>query len=273
MKPLSVGDSPLVKYLLCTVMATLLVSLMVLGSGCKPMDKRSVEADVLKDIRDTTVIPDLGSYDEAIRKKSVNRILMSLDKAPDITRNLLLATIDDSMVSARTKRVICTLLADLGDFRAMAPLTRMLAEGSQAEDDLLETALLEFGERAVSGVSTVLAEGGPIARRNAAGILLAIGGSSAHDALRLRLLIEKDPEVRFLCVCGLVEDRRTTSLALLGEALDDIDEEVRRAAWGGLSHRARPPGGILFNPSGLPEVRIRQALQVRKWLEGGAVPL
>jgi len=273
MKSLSVWNAPLVNHLLGTLMATLLVSLMVLGSGCKPMDKRSETADVLKDIRDTTVIPDLGSYDEAIRKKSVDRILMSLEKAPDITRNLLLATIDDSMVSARTKRVICTLLADQGDFRAMAPLTRMLAEGSQAEDDLLETALLEFGERAVSGVSTVLAEGGPIARRNAAGILLAIGGSSAHDALRLRLLIEKDPEVRFLCVCGLVEDRRTTSLALLGDALDDIDEEVRRAAWGGLSHRARPPGGILFNPSGRPEVRIRQALQVRKWLDGGAVPL
>ncbi|MDE0960585.1 MAG: HEAT repeat domain-containing protein [Planctomycetota bacterium] len=269
MMSIHTASTPLFRILWTLVLGTSLI----VGSGCQPIDKKRERAEVLKDIRDTTVIPDLGSHDTSIQKKSVDRILQSLEKAPEITRNLLVAALDDSMVSARTKRVICTLLADQADLRALAPLIRMLAEGALAEDDLLETALLEFGDRAVPGVATVLAEGGPIARRNAAGILLAISGPRAHDALRSRMLTEKDPEVRFLCVCGLVEDRRSTSLALLGDALDDKDEEVRRAAWGGLSHRARPPGGILFNPAALPEVRVRQAQQVRNWLGGGAVPL
>lgn len=255
------------------LLSSLLIVVLVSMVGCKTPDQRTEEANVLQDIRNTTVIPELGSYDESARKKSVERILMSLELAPEITKNLLVATLDDSMVSARTKRVICTILAEEGDLRALTPLTAMLAEGSVAQDDLLETALLNFGERAVPRIATVLAEGGEIARRNAAGILLGIGGPLAFDALRARLTLERDSEVRFLCVCGLVQDARSSSLPFLGVVLDDADEEVRKAAWGGLWRRTRPPGHLRFDASAAPSVRVRQAAQVRTWLEGGAVPL
>ena len=234
--------------------STLLLLLLLITVGCQPVEKRTDQADVLKDIRDTTVIPDLGSYDDSIRRKSVDRIVVSLEKAPEITK---------------TKRVICTILAEEGEKRALIPLTRMLAEGSQSEDELLETALLKFGEQGVPRIAAVLEEGSAIARRNAAGILLSIGGPLAHDALRMRLDIEKDPEVRFLCVCGLAQDARSNALVFLGTVLDDVDLEVRKAAWGGLSRRMRPPSSIRFDPAADPFIRGRQAQQVRRWIEGG----
>ncbi len=249
--------------------STLLLLLLLITVGCQPVEKRTDQADVLKDIRDTTVIPDLGSYDDSIRRKSVDRIVVSLEKAPEITKNLLVATLDDPMVNSRTKRVICTILAEEGEKRALIPLTRMLAEGSQSEDELLETALLKFGEQGVPRIAAVLEEGSAIARRNAAGILLSIGGPLAHDALRMRLDIEKDPEVRFLCVCGLAQDARSNALVFLGTVLDDVDLEVRKAAWGGLSRRMRPPSSIRFDPAADPFIRGRQAQQVRRWIEGG----
>ncbi|HIO65579.1 MAG TPA: hypothetical protein EYN40_02695, partial [Planctomycetes bacterium] len=93
------------------LLSSLLIVVLVAMVGCKTPDQRTEAANVLQDIRNTTVIPELGSYDESARKKSVERILMSLEMAPEITKNLLVATLDDSMVSARTKRVICTILA------------------------------------------------------------------------------------------------------------------------------------------------------------------
>ena len=248
--------------------AVLLVFSCLILVGCQPLPKRSDPEQVLKDIRDTTVIPDLGSYDENIQRKSLDRILVSLEKAPVITRNLLVATLEDSMIDARTKRVICTILAQEGDLRILPSLSRMLAEGSIAEDDLLESALVQLGERSVQPVSRVLAEGNVTARRNAASVLLALEVPYALDSLQDRFLVDKDAEVRFLCVCGLVQDARAESLSILAQALDDVDLEVRRAAWGGLARKTRPPTVIQFDAAAEPTVRAVQARQVRDWLRG-----
>ena len=60
------------------LLSSLLIVVLVSMVGCKTPDQRTEEANVLQDIRNTTVIPELGSYDESARKKSVERILMSL---------------------------------------------------------------------------------------------------------------------------------------------------------------------------------------------------
>ena len=73
--------------------ATLLMISSLLLTGCQPLEKRTKADDVLQDIRNTTVIPDLGSYDPILQRKSLNRILLSIEKAPAITRNLLVATL------------------------------------------------------------------------------------------------------------------------------------------------------------------------------------
>lgn len=254
-------------FLTCPIkcMALLVIS-SLLFAGCQPVQKRENPEQVLKDIRDTTVIPDLGSYDDKIQRKALDRILVSIDKAPAITRNLLVAALDDSLLDSRTKRVICTILAKEGDIRILPTLSGMLAEGSVPEDDLLESALVQLGERSVKPVSQVLAEGNVTARRNAASVLLSLDVPYALDSLQDRFVIEKDAEVRFLCVCGLVQDARAESLSLLANALDDIDVEVRRAAWGGLARKVRPPSSLRFDPNAKPNIRSLQAQQIRNWL-------
>lgn len=247
--------------------ATLLMISSLLLTGCQPLEKRTKADDVLQDIRNTTVIPDLGSYDPILQRKSLNRILLSIEKAPAITRNLLVATLEDSMIDARTKRVICTILAQEGDLRVLVPLSRMLAEGSLAEDDLLESALVQLGERSVHSVARVLSEGNVTARRNAASVLLSLDVPYALDSLQDRYQIEKDAEVRFLCVCGLVQDARIESLSMLTQALEDIDLEVRKTAWGGLARKVRPPPSIHYDPSAKPGIRAIQAGQIREWLD------
>ncbi len=246
--------------------ATLMTFTCLVLVGCQPVQKHADADQVLQDIRDTTVIPDLGSYDEKVQRKALDRILVSIDKAPSITRNLLVATLDDSLIDSRTKRVICTILAKEGDMRILPTLSKMLAQGSVPEDDLLESALVQLGERSVQPVSRVLAEGNVTARRNAASVLLSLDVPHALDSLQDRMVIEKDAEVRFLCVCGLVQDARAQSLVMLANALDDVDVEVRRAAWGGLARKIRPPQSIYFDASAKPAVRSVQAQQVRQWL-------
>ncbi|MGE4619945.1 MAG: hypothetical protein AAEJ04_09090 [Planctomycetota bacterium] len=252
-----------------TLLSSFLMVASLFVAGCQPVQTRAEESNqVLKDIRDTTVIPDLGSYDAAIQRKSLDRIMLSIDKAPGITLNLLVATLEDSLIDSRTKRVICTILAQEGDLRALPALSRMLAEGSVAEDDLLESALVQLGEKSVKPVARILAEGNVTARRNAASILLALDVPYALDSLQDRFQIEKDAEVRFLCVCGLAADARAESVSILAHALEDIDLEVRRAAWGGLARKVRPPQSIRFDPEASSSQRAFQARLVRDWLSG-----
>ena len=242
---------------------------MILSSGCAGPEKVSSQNDVLQDIRNTTLIPNLGAYDEEVQKHALDRILVSIRKAPMITRNLLAAELGDPFIGARTKRVICMVLAREGDDRALPQLTAMLAEGNVVDDNLMESALLEFGSVAVAPVSSVLAEGNVTARRSAASILLAMNLPRAFDALQDRFQIERDPEVRFLCVCGFAQDTREESIGILTGALEDADESIRQAAWGGLQRRAKVPSDLVFDPLAAPGMRKIQVTEIRSWLSGG----
>ena len=241
---------------------------MLISFGCAGPEKTPERDDVLEDIRNTTLIPNLGSYDEDVQKRAFDRILISLRKAPQITRNLLAAELDDPFISSRTKRVICMILAGEGDERALPRLVSMLAEGNTVDDNLIEEALLEYGSDAVEPVKTVLMEGNVTARRSAASILLTMKVPVAFDALQDRFTIERDPEVRFLCICGFAEDPRRESLEILARALDDVDEVIRGAAWESLKRRAKVPGDLRFDPMGTPGLRQAQASAIRSWLTG-----
>ena len=241
---------------------------LFLAAGCSTPDKTVDREDVLEDIRNTTLIPNLGSYDEEVQKHALDRILVSLSKAPLITRNLLAAELDDPFIGARTKRVICMILAREGDERSLPRLISMLAEGNTVDDNLIESALLEFGNDAIAPVAAVLAEGNVTARRSAASILLTMDSPVAFDALQDRFAIERDSEVRFLCICGFAEDPRQESIDNLAGALDDPDEVIRQAAWGGLKRRAKVPGDLPFDPEATAAMRQIQARAIRSWLAG-----
>ena len=236
--------------------------------GCSNQEKAGDRADVLEDIRNTTMIPNLGAYDEDAQKHALDRILVSLEKAPVITRNLLAAELDDPFIAARTKRVICMILAREGDQRALPKLVSMLAEGNPVDDNLIESALLEYGSDAVMSVTTVLTEGSVTARRSAASILLALDLPVAFDALQDRFIIERDTEVRFLCVCGFAQDPRVESVGVLAGALEDSEEAIRQAAWGGLQRRAKVPGDLVFDPFATPAMRKIQVKEIHSWLSG-----
>jgi hypothetical protein len=149
----------------------------------------------------------------------------------------------------------------------------MLAEGNVLDDDLIETALLEFGEVSLPLVMTVLQEGPVTARRMAASILLSLGVSQAFDALEDRYPNERDTEVRFLCVCGFADDKRSSSNRSLTDALDDIEEGIRQAAWGALQRRGLLPRSLGFDPEGMPSIRQSQIENIRSWFAGDSTPV
>ncbi|NCF55104.1 MAG: hypothetical protein GWP41_02410 [Planctomycetia bacterium] len=255
-----------------SVVLPLFLGAILLGGCAGPVPQESRE-DILKDIRSTTLIPNLGAYDDEVQKHALDRILVSLRKAPVITRNLLVAELQDPFIGARTKRVICTILAREGDQRALPTLSSMLAEGNVLDDDLIETALLEFGEVSLPLVMTVLQEGPVTARRMAASILLSLGVSQAFDALEDRYPNERDTEVRFLCVCGFADDKRSGSNRSLTDALDDIEEGIRQAAWGALQRRGLLPRSLGFDPEGMPSIRQSQIENIRSWFAGDSTPV
>lgn len=236
--------------------------LLLLGLGCTPAVR---DEDLLKDIRDTTVIPELGSYDPASQKDALKRILVTIEKAPEVTANLLAATLRDPVVSDRTKLVICWILASEKDSRAIPTLMELLGRVNEDPDQLIKDSLAVFGSRIVPGVARVLEGGSDLARLAAAEVLLDVALPEARVALADRYADEGEPEVRFLILCGAAADPRSSAEQLLFSGLDDVERQNRELAWEALRKKIAPPLILRFDAGAKEAVRKAQVSELRRW--------
>ncbi|HIA26826.1 MAG TPA: hypothetical protein EYN79_01685 [Planctomycetes bacterium] len=240
-----------------------LILLLVLCLGCTVPTR---ETDPLRDIRNTTVIPEVGSYDPAIQKQALQRIFLTLEQAPEITCNLLAATLRDPVVDDRTKLVICWILASEEDPRAIPTLMELLGRVNEDPDQLIKDSLATFGSRIVSGVAQVLEGGSDLARLAAAEVLLEIAVPEAHAALVSRYPLEEAPQIRFLILCGAAEDPSNDASEVLISGLDDAERQNREIAWEALRRKIESPSLLRFDAGAGPEVRRSQVTELRRWL-------
>ena len=235
----------------------------LLLSGCSS----TPEERALEDIRDTTIIPNLGSYDDGVQKEAVARMLNILDTAPDVGANLLVASLRDPVHDDRTKTVCAWLLSTVNDRRALPYLMTFLGQGSNSGESLVREAVSSYGASVIPSVTEVLNEGGDLARIAAAEVLFELGTREAVDALVARLEREPEARVRFLILCG-VANERPPRVAPLEQTLNDDDPSNREFAWDTLARAFRFPDWLTFDPQAEPEVRRQQIERYQAWRAG-----
>lgn len=225
----------------------------------------TAEERAYEDIRDTTVIPNLGSYDGQVQSDAVNRMLNILANAPDIGSNLLLASLRDPVHDQRTKMVCAWLLSTVGDRRALPSLMGYLGEGTNASEGLVREAVVSYGASVVPAVAQVLEEGNDLARIAAAEVLVDLRTEDAFRALASRLDREPEPRVRFLIICGIAADSQAEAVPRLESALVDPDAMNRELAWDALSRKLGVPATIEFDPNASDVERDAQLSIYRAW--------
>ena len=245
----------------CSSFAVPLLLLVLVGCSTTP------EQQALEDIRDTTIIPNLGSYDDQIQQEAVARMLSILESAPEVGRNLLVASLRDPVHDDRTKMVCAWLLSTVNDRRALPTLMEFLGRGTDSDESLLREAVVSFGASVVPSVARVLDEGSDVARIAAAEVLCELETSEAVDALIARYAAEPHPRVRFLILCG-VADESPPRVAPLERALSDEEAVNREFAWTTLARLFRLPPSITFDPDGNAATRRAQIDRFRAWREG-----
>ena len=225
------------------------------------------EEQALEDIRDTTIIPNLGSYDDGVQKEAVARMLNILETAPDVGANLLVASLRDPVHEDRTKMVCAWLLSTVRDRRALPYLMTYLGQGSNTGESLVREAVSAYGASVLPSVTEVLEEGGDLARIAAAEVIFELGTREAVDALVSRLDREPEARVRFLILCGIASER-PPRIAPLEKTLDDDDPSNREFAWDTLARAFKFPSWLTFDPQAAPEVRRQQIERYRAWRAG-----
>ena len=246
-------------FLRVRTLSLLLVASASLSCSITPKEQ------ALEDIRDTTIIPNLGSYDEQVQKEAVARMLSILDNAPEVGKTLLVASLADPVQDERTKVVCAWLLSTVGDRRALPTLMDLLGKGSSSSESLVREAVVSYGASVVSAVARVLEDGNDLARIAAAEALIELDVSEGIDALAARYSREPQSRVRFLILCGLAADPRRSVINPLERALEDSAPMNRDLVWDALVRRLTIPTTIDFNPEGTDAIREQQLKVYREW--------
>ena len=224
------------------------------------------EDALLREIRESTIVPQLGSYDEQEQRRATQKVREALDRAPEGTAEILAATLADSVTEDRTKVVCAYLLSTLKDRRGIPTLLEHLGTTNEAASDLIRTALRNYGSSIVPHIVETLETGDTVARTTSANLLLDLRSREGYDAMWRRMKIEPSPEVRFLLVCGTSYDSRPVAIERLLHALEDRDELVREFAWDALRTRLELPKTLKYDPAAEPLERNRQIAALDQWI-------
>ncbi len=249
------------------LLALLFVATVCLGCRSTPDD-----SEILASIRDTTLIPMLGSYNEAEQNQAIQSFLNNLEKYPDEIAKILVTSISDPVYSDRTKLVAACLLALLRDDRGIEILLTNLGADSEGTQDLVRRHLRSYGPRIIPVVAEILNTGNTRARLNAAIVLDDLAQENrvkeCYESMWNRLEHEPEAQVRFVLIAGLAKDERTIAqrrlLLSLTREPDDLNREI---AWGALKERLPIPADIIFEPAASVETRKTQVARLTHWIE------
>ena len=247
---------------------TLLAVTIAVLCGCR---STPTVDPLLTEIRDTTIVPLVGSYDEREQNYAINTVLTVGHKHPREVSSLLVAHLRDPVTEERTKLILAWLLARLKDDRGLPLLTQHIGVPDRKAQNLVRSAVVPFGSQVVPQVREVLETGDETARLAAAEILFEIGRDAgvreAFDALWSRIKREPAADIRFLIISSMDFDARGIAVDRLVESLMDPDEEIREIAWSAVARRS-PPARLGFDPKASTVVRSEQVVRLKQWREG-----
>lgn len=217
----------------------------------------------------STLIEDLGSYDNEARREAVNRI-KQLPRQQGI--NVCLALLREGEINnPRAEVVLARCLADWRDRRAIDYLLSYLALQDQGDVRLAKEGLRVF--RTDPRVVAVLSEKvkSPVLqeRRTATEILSESTSKQVVELFAEQYKNEQDPEIRALFLFSIGGSNHPRKVEFLSEALTDADEGLRVLAWKFLQDCEGLPPNYNFDPGGSPAERADAVAQLRMWLKSG----
>lgn len=238
-----------------------LASLLV-AFGCASV---SEEERLLNEIRESTIVPKLGSYDEKEQRIATTKVREALDRAPEGTAEILAQSLRDPILEDRTKLMIAYFLSEIGDERGLPVLFQHLGVENDAVKDLVQRSITRYGIKTVPQLIDVMQSGNDVARQNATEILVGFQSREVYDTMWERYRNEPHGQIRFLLLCGFAEDTRPLAEERLMVALDDSDELVREHAWAIFRTRTDPPEALGFTPLLEGDVRSAALRRIRDW--------
>jgi len=225
-----------------------------------------------------TLVRDLGSYDEEVRRKAI-RTILSRPQTP--TKAALRAILRGEVPGRWTPRQKVTIACILAtwedeetgevDATGLPELIEALRGPDASLRRMAKEALPLLGERAVPLVRDVLQTGQKEGRLAAAEVLGRMLeekqiAQAGRALLNFGIKDEPDPEVRFAVVLNLSFWKSPEAVEGLINALTDPNQGVRYFAWQELKRRCKPP--IPFNPRDEAGLRAEAVSKLRaSWEE------
>lgn len=257
-----ISPPTLVQYLRTMISTSLAAIAAILIVGCASPDEGQ---RLLNEIRESTIVPKLGSYNESEQREATRVVREAIQKAPEGTAEILAQSLRDPILEDRTKLMIAYFLSEVGDERGLPVLIQNLGVDNPAVQDLVKPSIARYGLQVVPQLIDAMQTSNDTARQSAVEILIQFRSQEVYDTMWERYGREPHGQIRFLLLCGFAEDERVLAERRLLEALADKDELVREHAWAIFSTRTEPPQELPFDPSSPKEFREAASARLNRW--------
>ncbi|MBN1444179.1 MAG: hypothetical protein JXA90_15820, partial [Planctomycetes bacterium] len=247
-----------------------LLAAALLACSCSSSEEKELTLTEFLE-ENSTLIGDLGSYDNEKRREAYNR-LKQLPREQGI--NVCLGLLMEKKINnPRAEVVLARCLADWRDRRAIEYLfsylalqdlgdVRMAAEGLEVFlDDPRVVAVLR--DKVTSPVlqerriATEILRGPPDRRPD----------NEVVELFAAQYKSEKDPEIRARFLFTIGGSRHPRKAGFLADALTDADEGLRALAWRFLQKEPQLPPEFDFDPGAAPADRADAVARLRLWLK------
>ncbi len=249
--------------------AGLLIALAVVAGGCSNEERVPSMDEYL------TLVTDLGSYDNEVRRKAIRTILSRPQQPTKAALRAILRGDVPGHWNQRERVTIAMILAtwedeETGEVDAtgLPELIEALRGPDASLRNMATEALPLLGRKAVPLVKDVLRTGQKENRIAAAKVLGLMLERNQEEAAGLALLgtslkDEPDSEVRMAVVINLAQWKSPKAIDGFIDALTDPVDGIRFFAWQEIKRRCKPP--VAFNPQDEMAARAEAIQKLRAW--------
>jgi len=238
----------------------------LIAAGCESSAEKRQQTPVEWIRENSSILEQLRSYDRKERQEGIERFLkLGRDQGTAVVNYLLS---DSKLEDYRIEVVLARILAKWGGSRAIPKLLSNLRGRDNGAITIAREGLMAFGDNPeiLDAMEELIQAPEKASRRTAAEILSEMKGPQALNLLGKRFQVEKDLEIRGICLVGILSSREAGRTEYLINALGDVDSGIRQLAWDALAKK-RPP--VRFDPDGDSLKRMEAIKNLRRWAQAG----
>lgn len=254
----------------CKVALSLFLAVFV---GCSSAPERPTLAEWVRE--NTLILSQLASYNTQEQKKGVKRFLdLGKDQGRELGSEIVFYFLNDPAVN--NDRVVVLLAWILSVWENPRGIPFLLDKLSSRDEGVLriaEEGLKAYGDnpRIIERVEEEINNPHLPTRKVIVEILSSMRSPGAVQILGKQLKIERDLDVRGICVLGLAGAKPCRMrIEYLIDALNDPDPSIRVTAWAALSREKNIPG--IYDPHADFAGRVQAIANLDRWAKSKPRP-